>query len=437
MSRGYADAVTAGGSPSVVRRLLGSPISVWGAFVLAHLELGLLALYAPGLPLGDVSIVYRFWMQHGFETGEWVGIDTSWVYPIAAILPMLASWTFGPDLYPSTWLSLVMAANAAAFGVLVHRSRDTGSLGPAWWWVGFLVLLGPISVARIDAFTVALALPGLLLVARMPVVATALLTMAAWLKVWPAALAAAAFTVLRERLAMVAAALTTSGIVVLTALALGAGPNVLSFVTEQTRRGLQIESVLATPWMWDAALNRPGGSSIYYDPAILTYQLRGAGTTAAASIATPLLAVVVAAILGLAFVGVRRRADGLRLLPPLALALTTALIVCNKVGSPQFVSWLAVPILAGLVAAAAGTADSFRTPAVLGLVIAGLTHAIYPYLYWDLVTARWPLVVLLTARNALLIGLLAWAVVQLTRVVRGAVAGEDERIPLVAERSSS
>lgn len=432
MTRRDAGPVTSGGSTSVAARIAGSAIPVWGAFVLAHLLLGLLALYAPGLPLGDVSIVYRFWMQHGFESGEWVGIHTSWVYPIVAILPMLASWSFGADLFPSTWLSLVMAANEAAFAVLGHRSRGTGSLRPAWWWVAFLVLLGPIAVSRIDAFTVALALPGLLLVSRMPVVATVLLTLAAWVKVWPATLVAAAFTLLRDRLAVVAAALSTSGVVVLVALLLGAGTNVLSFVTEQTGRGLQIEAVLATPWMWDAALHRAGGSTVYYDTAILTYQLRGDGTAVAASIATPLLVVVVAAILGLAVLGIRRGADTLRMLPPLALALTTALIVCNKVGSPQFVTWLAVSILVGLVRAAAGTADSFRTPAVLGLVIAGLTHAIYPYLYWDLVTAQWLLVAMLTVRNALFVALLVWAVVELVRVVRRAPAEQDGEIPLVA-----
>ena len=41
----------------------------------------------------------------------------------------------------------------------------------------------------------------------------------------------------------------------------------------------------------------------------------------------------------------RRGVPGAELLPPLALAITTALILFNKVGSPQFVTWLAVPIV--------------------------------------------------------------------------------------------
>ena len=42
-----------------------TPITVWIAFILVHLWLGLLNLYAPGLPLGDVTNVYRYWMDLG------------------------------------------------------------------------------------------------------------------------------------------------------------------------------------------------------------------------------------------------------------------------------------------------------------------------------------------------------------------------------------
>ena len=58
------------------------PITLWVAFVLLHFWLGMLNLYAPGLPLGDVSIVYKFWMDQAFVADYWVGIDSGWVYPI-------------------------------------------------------------------------------------------------------------------------------------------------------------------------------------------------------------------------------------------------------------------------------------------------------------------------------------------------------------------
>ena len=192
----------------------------------------------------------------------------------------------------------------------------------------------------------------------------------------------------------------------------------LSFITQQTGRGLQIESVIATPWMWDATLGA-GHSRVYYDTAILTFQLQGQGVSTAAAVATPLLAVAALVLLGLGALALRRGRDAGELLPPLVLALTVALILFNKVGSPQFVTWLAVPIVFGMLAHAAGLADSFRVPAVLGLVIAALTQVIYPYLYHELLgVPNLLMVMVLTARNVLYLALFAWAVVTLLDLLR-------------------
>ena len=68
-------------------------------------------------------------------------------------------------------------------------------------------------------------------------------------------------------------------------------------------------------------------------------------------------------------------------LPALALAITSALILFNKVGSPQFVGWLVVPIVYGMATAAIGEGRSFRVPAILAAAIALLTQSFYPYLY--------------------------------------------------------
>jgi hypothetical protein len=177
--------------------------------------------------------------------------------------------------------------------------------------------------------------------------------------------------------------------------------------------------VIATPWMWDATFG-PGHSRVYYDTSILTFQLVGDGVATAAAVTTPLLALAALGLLTLGALAVRRGAEAADILPPLALALTVAMIVFNKVGSPQFVTWLAVPIVFGLMTRVAGRGRSFRMPAALGLVIAGLTQAFYPYLYTDVIAAKLPIVLVLTARNALYLALLAWAVVALVEVMRRA-----------------
>lgn len=400
---------------------LRHPIALWVAFVLVHFWLGMLGLYAPGLPLGDVTLVYKFWVEHGLVSGQWVGLQSSWVYPYPALLPMLAAYVFGPGLYASTWLSLVMVVDAAAFAVIMAFGRDRRVAHVAWWWLGLLLALGPVALGRIDSITVPVAIVGLLCLATAPRLAGVLLAVAAWIKVWPAALIGAAVIAMKSRITVGLAAIVASAVILLVAIVLGGGPDAFGFVTQQTGRGLQIESGLGTFWMWDAFSRHPGASTIYYDTSILTYQLHGPGVEVAAAIATPLLAAVALGLLGLGVVLARRGVPAGELLPPLALAITTALILFNKVGSPQFVTWLAVPIVLGLATAATGHGPSFRFPATLALVIAGLTQLIYPYLYDQLLFLNVGMLLVLTVRNLLYVVLLVWAVRGLVRLLHPGV----------------
>ncbi|WP_158437916.1 glycosyltransferase 87 family protein [Naasia lichenicola] len=374
---------------------------MWTAFVLVHLVLGAIDLTdSTHLPFGDVLFVYRFWMDYAAQHGVIVGIDTAWVYPIAALLPMAASAVFGSALYGFTWLVIVSVLDAVALFVLA-RHRPIA----AWWWVGFLAALGPVAVGRIDAVTAPLAILGVIWLSRRPVVAAALLALAAWMKVWPVAILLAAVIALRDRSRVVVGACATTIVVIGGALLAGSGANVFSFLLQQTGRGLQLEAPVSMYWVWDSVL-RTGWSRIYYDRDILTWQVAGPGTGLVATLMTPLL---VLAVLGMIALGVRatlRGAPGLDLLPPLALGLVLALIVTNKVGSPQFVGWLAAPFILWLLRGA----SPLRGPGVPLLAIAALTQAVYPWLYTGLVAADPIVAALLTARNAAYIALLAWTV---------------------------
>jgi hypothetical protein len=133
---------------------------------------------------------------------------------------------------------------------------------------------------------------------------------------------------------------------------------------------------------------------------------------------TPILLLAVAAIVALGIVTVRRGASARAALPPLVLALVTGMIAFQKVGSPQFISWLAVPVVLGLVTHRAGVGPSFRAPAALAFTIAALTHIIYPYLYGYLLGVYPAMLAVLTMRNALLFVLLGWAVIAIVRSSR-------------------
>jgi hypothetical protein len=387
-----------------IRRFLAGRAGLWTAFALVHGVLVALNLWAPGWPLGDVVSVYLRWAENAADGYLRMGIDAPWVYPILAFAPMAASLAFGADSYGPTWLGIVVLLDAIAFSILLGRQRLSRTRRiAAWWWVVFLAMLGPIAIGRIDAVTVPLAITGLIWAAGRPRVAAVLLTIGAWVKVWPAALLAALLVSVRRRgeVVIVAAALSL-GILVVSLLA-GSGLNVLGFVAAQAGRGLQVEAPLAVGWLWQIA----GGSeavAIEYDRDILTFQIDGPGADVAAALTTPLMIVGVAAVLLLGVRAARRGAPIGRLLAPLALSFTVVLMLANKVGSPQFTTWLAAPIILGLVL----RPRRFTVPAVIAAAIAVLTHVIYPYWYGWLLAAHPAFVLLLTVKAVLLVTLLVW-----------------------------
>jgi hypothetical protein len=404
-----ADAATRVGGPSRerIQRL-------WLAFALCHLWLITLNLIGPTSALGDVTGIYRIWMREGVAGAGWVGIDVPWVYPILAAAPMIVSLAGGTAFFGTVWLALVTLLDAAVFALLLRARRGRG-LSPAAWWLGFLVALGPIALGRIDAVTVSLALAGLLVLATRPALASALLTVGAWVKVWPAALLVAALIVRRgaARTSIGATALVTTAVVAAGSLALGSGANLLGFVGQQAGRGLQVESSAALYHLWRIALG-DDRYRIYDDPRIITFQVAGPGVDAVAAAMTPVMVVAVLAVTLLGIRAARRGARPTALVGPLSLALVAALIVTNKVGSPQYVSWFAVPIVVMLVhdRRARGTALVAR----LGLVVAALTQVVYPYGYLLLTSAVPAMVAVITLRDLAEVALLVVAVVQLVRL---------------------
>lgn len=406
--------------PRRVRRVAAAvasnPAVLWATFVATHLWLGYLNFYGPSFALNDVTVVYKRWMEQAVFADYWVGIDTVWVYPILALVPMLAAAVFGFSLYGTTWMSIVAVLNAVALAFLIGGDRRRRSLSLGWWWVWFLLLLGPIAIGRIDAMTIPPTLIGVIVLSRHPRIASILFTIGVWIKIWPVALLVAVVVATRDRWRALAAAFGTSAVIVALAVAFGGGLKLLSFITEQTGRGLQVEAPVTTFWMWQAWAGVPG-ATVYFDSEILTYQVTGVGVGTAASLMNAALLLAVATLCVFGLLALRRGVSGGALLPPLALALVVALIAFNKVGSPQYFSWLAVSVVLGLVAHSAGQGASFRVPAILVLVLAALTQAIYPTYYVDVIGLNPVMLVVLSARNLLVLVLFAWAVAAIVRLV--------------------
>jgi hypothetical protein len=389
--------------------VLFSPVVLWTAFYLVQAWLCYLSLSNVERGFGDVRNVYPAWVLSALRDGTWVGISVPWVYPIIALVPMLGAAAFGMSHYGEAWLAIVVILNTAGFATLVGRGRSRVSVRIGWWWVAFLFLVGPIALSRIDSVTIPLAIMGVVLLGRRPVVASVLLSIATWIKIWPFALLAAIIIASKDRIKVVAAAAGTSVAIIAIALALGSGANVLSFITQQTGRGLQIEAPVGAIWLWEAAFHTHN-AAVYYDSTILTFQVRGDGAAQTAAFMNPLLGLAVLSVCLLGIFALTRGTRATDLLGPLSLGLVTAIIAFNKVGSPQYINWLAVPVILGLAYSALYDGPSFRVPAALVLVIATLTQLIYPTFYDQILLLDPIMLVVLSARNILLFVLLGWTV---------------------------
>ena len=402
---------------------------LWIAFVLVHVGVAWLGFLMPNAPMGDVYLVYEPWSNDAIGGNGIVGVTRPWVYPVLAIVPMVLAhgfaWLGGG--YIVGWAILVAGCNALAFWMLVGRGHSMGRTIAAWFWLAFIALLGPVGMYRIDAITVPIAIAGCLWLFSRPRLAAALLTVGAWIKVWPAALFAAAVIVARRRVSVITVGFVVSAAVVATVALAGGIQHVFGFVTEQTGRGLQIEAPVSTFFLWQAVAN-PKHAFVYYDPEILTYQVTGPAVDVVIALMTPLLALAVLAVAALGAWKVVRGGSFARVMPPLALALVLVFIVFNKVGSPQFQTWLIAPLVFAIVI------DRHRAwlTVVVGLLAAGLTQLVYPIMYGEVLSIDPIALLVLSARNLTLVVLLAIAIAQLARVPRrsGVRVGAGARIPL-------
>jgi len=391
---------------------------LWGMFALVHLVVAVLGFVLPNQPMGDVYLVYEPWSLRALQGNDIPGISSDWIYPPFALIPLLLAqaleWIAG---YEIAWALLVTAVDALAFALLVGRARSRGRTAAAWFWLASILLLGPVGMYRLDAITVPLALAGCLWLVTRPWLAAALLAIATWIKVWPAALLAAGFIAARQRLSIATAALVVSAATLLTVTLLGGTSHALGFVAGQTGRGLQVEAPVSTFYAWLAAAKIPD-AFVYYDLDILTFQVTGPGVDTVIAVMTPLLIGMLVVVAAVGAYAAWRGASFAALFPPLASTFVLVFIVFNKVGSPQYLTWIVPPLAIGLVL-------SYRTwwqPALLGLVLAFLTQVIYPLTYAELLSVDAVAVGILTIRNVLLVVLLVWTTVRLVRVAARAHA---------------
>lgn len=385
---------------------------VHGAFLIFALVLSL-----RGEAFSD-TFIYRDWAAAGFDDARLTGGPSPWVYPILALIPMAIAGVAGPGPFFFLWVLMISILDAVALGKLTSWGRDRASLSAGWWWLVFVFIMGWLGFARVDGLTAPLVLIALAYGVKRPFVASVLLAIGTWVKVWPAAIMLALFAVVRNRVQVVLAGIAVSAVVVGLAAALGTLPKLLNFLTQQGDRGMQLEATFTTPWLWLSVL-QAGDSRMYMNTDINSMQVDGPGTAAMAVLMQPLLIIAALLVAGLIFWALHNGnsaggVDRTELLLAGALSLATAFVVFNKVGSPQFMVWLAPAVAVGL----AHSFRDWRVPATMLIGIALLTFCIYP-LFYDALSHNNPVMALvLTARNVLLIVLFCWSVRRLFLIGR-------------------
>ena len=401
-----------------IGRFAMTPRGLLAGFAVVHglYLLVLLPTILAGQTQGDLPL-YRLWAEQA-KLGYWPVIDMPWVYPAGALAPIMAAIAAGPYNYQLGWFVLMVAANLFAILALTGGLRRRSGYRAAWYWLAVQVLLAPVSMLRLEGFAAPLAIAGLVLLLRRPAIAGALIAAATWIKVWPAAIAAAAVTVASQRLRIIVGGVAVSVVIALTVVVFGGGSNLFSFATIQGDRSLQLEAPVATPWVWATVLGLPG-SEIRQNYVLATREVAGPGAHLAGDVVGLLMPISFAIIVLLLWrarrLAVRqgRLTSALeqRLILVASFALTAVLIVFNKVGSPQYMLWLAPIVAVGLVV----DPRAWRRAAgwLAGACFA--TTLVFPVLYMPLIDGDPFAAGVLLARNVMVVGLFVWSVVVLWR----------------------
>jgi len=376
----------------------------------------LLPTILTGRVLGDLPL-YRIWAELGLNHNVWQGLNVEWVYPIGALLPIALAGLAGPLLYQLLWFLMTAILNGVAVIALTTGGRRRSGYKAAWIWLLMSFILSPVGLLRLEGLTAPLVIAGLVFVATRPVLAGVLLSAATWIKVWPAAVMLAVVAVSRRRLPVVLAGVALTAAVAVGVWLLGGLKFLSGFVTMQSDRALQLEAPITTPWVWLAAIGHQR-TAIYENLAISTREVSGPGTSTVAAIMTPVMFAAILAVFVLMILALRRTTDASGLLLMGALALVSAFVVFNKVGSPQYMLWIAPIVAVGV----AHDWWQWRIPAYLMLGIAILTTMVFPIFYLPLIDGDPFAVLLLTLRNVLLVVLFGWSTRVLWGFARGRVA---------------
>jgi hypothetical protein len=363
----------------------------------------------------DVTGDVQYYARSLHQMFEGAGLrNTLQEYPLPVFLVILPQFLLGflNQVAFVVLFALSMFVVDAVFTGFLWRGdgRRRGDATNLWLW--FVPAIGPLAYFRFVLVPAVLAGGAVLAAIRRPAVAGALTAFGAALKLWPAVMLPTFLIRRGDRRAVLAGFFGTAVLVGGLALAVGGLGRTLSPLRWQSARGLQIESIAATPLML-ARMVHPVGTWDVRLSKYKAFEIFGPGVHLVSQLTTGLTLLGGLLLVTLWWRAHRNPDPSARTLGWIFLATALVVTVTNKTLSPQYLLWLGGPVAALAVRSQADRA--VRTFARVLLVTAVATQLVFPIGYNALLKTHslMPLVTLdLALRNVLLLWLTWYAVRQ-------------------------
>ncbi|MEP7090280.1 MAG: glycosyltransferase family 87 protein [Nocardioidaceae bacterium] len=340
-------------------------------------------------------------------------------YPLPGLGVVAVPWLLARAVHVTAAFGLyfvlsVLLVDAAFTGLLARGTDRRRAVLDVW--LASAPAMGGMTYARFDLVPGVLVGCVLLLSATRPRTAALCIALATSIKLWPGLLVATVLGRTRPWRSATSVVTVVGAVAIGVTALLGGWGRVVSPLVYQRDRGLQIESVTATPAM-AAWLLRPGDYRVLFSN-YRAVEVTGPGTRVLLAVST----VATLALVGcLALLWLRMARSGVRVnsdaLVWSCLAATLGFMCVGKVLSPQYFLWL-LPMAAAGLAVVERTSRELLHWTVGLLLVTAMSQALYPWLYGALLihgAGSGPAVGVLVVRNLAALLLLVLAVRQALR----------------------
>ena len=363
---------------------------------------------------GDVDL-YNFWAK-GLVKGIFPIDDPMWQYPpLAGVVFAIPQWIFGNALTGfiifMIIFDLLILITLLITGLNRFKSNSSSTslngLSGAWFWILWPILMGPLALTRFDVVPTFFALLALIVLSHKkmrPYFSGFLLGIGALVKLWPMLL----FVIYPKNVVKKVSTSFVSTLLLMILFMSTWSVGFTNFLNNQTSRGLQVESIAATPFV----LAKLFGANVEYPFRYGSLEVQALYANQIGFLLNLFTFIVFMILLILNF---QNKLNYLNLFDK-ALVIVMISIALSRVFSPQFWVWIG-----GLAALALINKETkLKKVIVLLSISAFLTQLLYPGQYVQLLSGEFFATLLQLSRVILFV----WALVLGTKLLLKPTSGK-------------